>query len=293
MEDYPETMKWLDQYIEMASSTGLTGSGYYWKAFYHYWLGNSDHALSELLRLADLAEATRNVREKNRFLWIIGWIYYDKGEIELSRRYFKSWLDNGIENYPASIPYRKASYRFFLGLVDLKQGQIDSAKSRAAEMNSLLPKVTIYKDRLIFMHDLLLGEVLLAKDSVEEAIAVLEKASPLGKSSYIQNIVFHNIPFLKDALARAYQKKGEKDKAIAEYERLITLDPNREERTLIHPLYYYRLAKLYEEKGWKRKAIEHYEKFLELWKNADPGIAEAEDARKRLAGLKKQNPPKS
>ena len=284
-EDYPETMKWVDQYIEMASPTGIIGSGYYWKAFYHYWLGNFDHALSELLRLADLAEATGNVSEKNRLLWMIGWIYYDKREIELSRRYFKSWLDNGIENYPAYIPYYKALYRFFLGLVDLKQGQIDSAKSRAAEMNSLLPKVTIYKDQIIFLHDLLLGEVLLAKDSVEEAIAVLEKASPLGKPPFIQFIVVHNIPFLKDALALAYQKKGERDKAIAEYERLITLDPNREERTLIHPMYHYRLAKLYEEKGWEGKAKEHYEKFLDLWKDADPGIAEVEDAKKQLATL--------
>jgi hypothetical protein len=36
----------------------------------------------------------------------------------------------------------------------------------------------------------------------------------------------------------------------------------------------------------KRKAIEYCNKFLDLWKDADPGIAEVEDANKRLAGLK-------
>jgi len=46
--------------------------------------------------------------------------------------------------------------------------------------------------------------------------------------------------------------------------------------------------KIYQDKGWKGKAIYHYEKFLDLWKDADLGIPEVEEAKKRVAGLKRQ-----
>ena len=48
------------------------------------------------------------------------------------------------------------------------------------------------------------------------------------------------------------------------------------------------LGKIYEQKSWKGKAIEHYEKFLDLWKDADPGIPEVTDAKKRLEALQSQ-----
>jgi len=148
--------------------------------------------------------------------------------------------------------------------------------------------MTADKNIAEFYEDFLLGELLLAEDSIKEAIAASKEASSMGafSSMYPSRLMPHNFPFERDTLARAYLKNGEIDKAIAEYERLVTFNPNTRERSLIHPRLCYKLAQLYEQKGQNNKAIEHYEKFLDLWKDADPGIAEVEDARERLAGLK-------
>jgi len=286
-QDYDEALKWTDKDIAASPTLGAKVPGYFWKAFFHFWLGRLEQSISEFKSLIDLSEAVENDLGKAWTEWGIGWVYYDKGELELSREYFKSWFDFCKEYEPTYIPDYTIDYNFILALVELKQGQIDSAKSRLSEIKSLLPKLTdaSWEDQIKFEYDLLQGEVLLAENYVEKAISVLEKASPAGRPPLIQSIAPYNIPFFKDVLARAYKQKGELDKAIAEYERLITFDPSREERYLIHPKYYYRLAKLYEEKGWAGKAIEHYEKFLDFWKNADEGLPELADVKERLASL--------
>ncbi|MCJ7580129.1 MAG: tetratricopeptide repeat-containing protein [Candidatus Aminicenantes bacterium] len=47
------------------------------------------------------------------------------------------------------------------------------------------------------------------------------------------------------------------------------------------------LGKIYEQQGDTAKAIEFYEKFLSLWNDADPGLPEVEETKKRLAELQK------
>ncbi len=91
-----------------------------------------------------------------------------------------------------------------------------------------------------------------------------------------------------ESLALAYYKAGDIDKAEEHYKKIISLTTGRIFHGDIYAKSFYMLGKIYEQKGWKGKAREQYEKFLDLWKDADPGIAEVEDAKKKLAGLKSQ-----
>ncbi len=88
-----------------------------------------------------------------------------------------------------------------------------------------------------------------------------------------------------DSLVLAYYKSGDLDKARETYENITSLTPGRFLYGDIFAKSFYMLGKIYEHKGQKEKAIENYTKFLDLWKDADPGLPEFEDAKKRLSSL--------
>ena len=89
-----------------------------------------------------------------------------------------------------------------------------------------------------------------------------------------------------DLAARICARKGDARQAILEYERLLGTNFSTGFTFPVHPLYRYRLGLLYEKANDTQKAKSQLERFLLLWKDADPGMAEVEDAKKRLAGLK-------
>jgi hypothetical protein len=51
------------------------------------------------------------------------------------------------------------------------------------------------------------------------------------------------------------------------------------------PELHYELSLLYFDMKDKKRALENLNIALGVWKDADPGLPEVEDARKRLAGL--------
>ncbi len=291
-ENYAETMIWLDHFIAMAPSPGIKSQGFMWRAFYYSLMGHFKQSLKDIHRAKELMKSLGNEYGAVVMAMIKGWIYFDRGEYKLCRSCFEEYRDF-VEEY--RFLYDKIGGIHMLAYVDVREGQIDSAKSKMAEIEplrlELSKKEPYWKTQPKIFSESLQMEVMIAEGAFDEAIAVGEKIYPLGIVSMgMKELLSHNIPFLQDVLARAYYLNGELDKAISEYERLITFNPNSKDRRLIHPKYHYLVAKLYEEKGWKEKAISEFEKFLELWKDADKDLPEFIDAKKRLnklIGLKK------
>src|SRR3989449_401180 len=89
-------------------------------------------------------------------------------------------------------------------------------------------------------------------------------------------------------LARAYERAGQRDSAVAVYERAVTTPGYFrafEESATLGPTYR-RLGELYEERGDMARARDYYGRFVELWKDADAELQPAvRDVRQRLARL--------
>ncbi len=289
-ERYSDSIVLVEDLINLIPGKGEKAGGYLWKGFYEFWQGNYQKSLHGLMEAETLWKEVEFDKGLAMIEWLRGWIYYNKKELEISRKYFDNFYHLGTKDSTGSTPYFTASYNFYLGLLDIRQDKTDSAKVKLAEIKNNIQKI-IRKDRkewAKFYYNILHGEILLNENNLEQAIDVCTKNSP--KDLYFPGILLrlgypNTLPIPKDVLARAYYQNNDVDKAITEYEKLITFDPTKKNRDLINPKYRYKLAKLYEEKGSKEKAIAEYKKFLDIWKNADEDLPEKIDAQKRLANL--------
>jgi serine/threonine protein kinase/Flp pilus assembly protein TadD len=133
---------------------------------------------------------------------------------------------------------------------------------------------------------LLKGKIEFKRENYSSAIEELGKAISL--LPFQNDAIFgENHAMFFDSMAFAYYKAGDLEAAREEYEKVTKLTSGRLWDGDIYAKAFFMLGKIYEEQGGAAKAIEHYEKFLELWKDADPGLPEVDDARARLSKIAK------
>jgi serine/threonine protein kinase/tetratricopeptide (TPR) repeat protein len=117
-----------------------------------------------------------------------------------------------------------------------------------------------------------------AARAVENAKAAVDSLGPQSDNSNPDGYYWNT-------LARAYEAAGDWEGARRAYEGLQKLTTGRFWSGNLYALSFYRTGMIAEKTGDKAAARANYRRFLELWKNADAGLPEPADARKRLAAL--------
>ena len=185
----------------------------------------------------------------------------------------------GVENLG-----RRRTAMFYKGIMLAEMNKLDETKKAAEEIKTLIAKEM--NEKLIRNYHHLLGIIELKRGNYTHAIEQLQKT--LDLFPYVHG---NFRLMLTDPLAKAYYQSGDLDKALSTYEEIRSMVWATYHWGDIYVKSFYMLGKIWEQKGDGAKAIEHYEKFLELWKNADPGLPEVEDAKMKLAGLKSPAKP--
>jgi len=173
---------------------------------------------------------------------------------------------------------RSTLFRMVLTYLEMKS--IDEALKTADRLKQMIEQGM--NKKLIRNYYSLMGMIELEKNNYSKAIEFNKKAIPLLSATADSHLPLAYYTGL------AYHKAGDLENARQEYERVISLTTGRHGSGDLYAKSFYMLGMIYEQQGNRGKAAENYEKFLDLWKNADPGIAEVEDAKKRLAGLRTQ-----
>ncbi len=179
--------------------------------------------------------------------------------------------------------YWQRSEMYMEGTYFVSMRSIDKAQRISNELKEMVEK-GLNKKAMRYYYSLE-GAIELENDNYARAIEHFKKAISLLK---FQSEIFDEHILFMEPLARAYYRSGDLDKAREEYEKITSLTTGRMIAGNLYATSFYMRGKIYEQQDNTHKAIESYEKFLDLWNNADPGLSEVEDARKRLKELRSQ-----
>jgi serine/threonine protein kinase/cytochrome c-type biogenesis protein CcmH/NrfG len=199
-------------------------------------------------------------------------IYGEQGELDLALREAQIAAERYREKFPDAL----MGYDGLVAYCLTQAGRVSEAEKI---MTSIGEKRNIMNNSQLSYYMETLGMIEYVKGESEASIEFLREKIRLNPSS--NHFVDHYF------LGRAYLETGRLGEAVAALERAVS---KYDEEWLFDTgkavKVHYFLGMAYERSDWTDKAIEQYEEFLDIWKNADPGMEEIEDARARLARLK-------
>ncbi len=205
--------------------------------------------------------------------------YLSIGDFSSALKENEKYLDFALETESLS---RQRVALWQKGLAYIGMNSIDKAQETADELKEFIEN-GIYKKIIRFYYHLQ-GGIEQKKNNYSLAVEYFKKTLSVLPSQKSGHSTFDALFY--DSLAFANFKAGDLENAQENYETIISLTWGRLYWGNIYAKAFYMLGKIHEQQGDKTIAIENYEKFLDLWKDADPGLPEVDDAKQRLAGLK-------
>ncbi len=280
-EDYDQAEAQVDRFFRATSFVGQRAQAAFWKAFLDFWRGRYGEAQSHLRELGKFAGEVGNEDWMAMDAWLSGWIHIEKGDFDLARESFRTWFAIFSKRFPEYPARHSVELGLYLAVVDIRQDRLAAAEARLSELEPLLPKVdNIDRPRIMAAFQTASAELRLAQKRPDEAAAKLRDRKPVQLPSLGWGSIFlalYNTPLGYDVLARIRARQGAGDQAIAEYQRLLRIDPKDPERRLIAPRYHLALATLFERAGRRSEAQAERARFNVLWKSApappDGGLA--------------------
>jgi len=210
----------------------------------------------------------------------LGLLELEAGLPDLAVKTFQDRLaDPAVASDPLAALYARAGLgQSYVAKGDIRAQQaLDDLKAAPAGLFAKL------KTRLVLS---LSGALAVKRGDGRTAVADLERAvatlpyqfDSRGSTSRIRDE--HGA--VVALLAQAYEVAGDLAKARATYEKITALTTGRLAYGATYARAFYHLGLIAEKQGDRARARAQFQKFLDLWKDADKGLPEVADARKRM-----------
>ena len=173
---------------------------------------------------------------------------------------------------------------YLAGVAEARRGNLDAARAQLdAQAETYEPGAEPQR----WLHGSLRGEIALAAGELAEAEAAFSGGEPQFKMVFSAGaptvFLFVNQTPSRDGLGRVMKARGDLAGAIRFYRALLTPDMSSKWTAMLEPRLVLELARLLDASDDKESARTEYQRFLALWKNADEGLQELQEAREYLA----------
>jgi serine/threonine protein kinase/Flp pilus assembly protein TadD len=236
--------------------------------------GNFGQAIERRRRQIELSQKVGERAWEATARTALGYLYWRQGKFQMAEAEAAASIKIADEE---NFIEQKISALWIKSVLDLERKSLSEALRTAEEIKKMIESM-LFKKQIRWYFDLL-GYIKLNQNDLPQAIQCFEQAASLDPSPEIAKDVE-----LLDDLGSGYFKNGDMEKARGVYEK-INSQLSSKWNGDIYVKSVYMLGRIAERQGEKAKAAALYRKFLDLWKDADPGIPEVDDAKSRLGAL--------